>query len=47
MIVVQLRNIVCRREAGVNSIPVISWDIGCPDINTRIIARQDVTLEFE
>ena len=27
MIIVQLRNIVCRRVAGANSIPALFWDI--------------------
>jgi len=44
MIIVQLHNIVRRGEAGVNSIPVISWDIGCPDIDNRIIAWQGVEM---
>jgi len=41
MTFVQLRNIVCRRAAGVNSISAIAWDIGCPDIDSHIIPWQD------
>jgi len=44
MIIVRPRIIVRRPAAGVNSIPVISWDIGCPDIDNRIIARQHVAM---
>jgi len=46
MIIVQAYNIIHRQAADVNSIPVISWDIGCPDIDSLIIAWQDVDMKL-
>jgi len=38
MIIEQLRNIVGRQETLVNSIPFISYDSSCSDIDDRISA---------
>jgi len=37
MIIVQLRNIVCRRAMGIDSALVISWDIGSSDVDMWVL----------